>query len=168
MAFVFVLLLAVLLRQRELMGAALTLEWGQSSGVVDGYKILRFNGVDFSEIATTEANILSFRDSNLSPSVKPIKSRCLQKVPDIGINVDGTPVFSLTDPTFNGGTVALYSWANAGSLFDEVLVEDLATGDVLLWDNFDDGVVTGWTVVDAATTGVPVGLGGHGRHPRAK
>lgn len=46
----------------------------------------------------------------------------------------------------------MYSWYNQGSAFDDVLVEDLATGAVLLWDDFNDGDFRGWTIVDEQGT----------------
>ena len=67
--------------------------------------------------------------------------------------IDGNAVFSVTDPTFGGGTVALFSMYNQGSVFDDVFVEDLASGNVLLWDNFNDGNFTGWTIIDEGTNG---------------
>ena len=67
------------------------------------------------------------------------------------VRIDGTPIFSATDSTFNKGTIALYSWYNQGSVFDDVLVEDLITGTVLLWDDFNDGNSTGWTTIDEGT-----------------
>ncbi|MCP4612668.1 MAG: DUF1080 domain-containing protein, partial [Planctomycetes bacterium] len=42
------------------------------------------------------------------------------------ISIDGSPVFSVTDSTFSSGTIALYSWGNAGSYFDDILVEGLS------------------------------------------
>jgi fibronectin type 3 domain-containing protein len=41
------------------------------------------------------------------------------------VYVDGTPVFSVTDNSLSSGTIALYCWGNAGSWFDNILVEDL-------------------------------------------
>jgi len=71
------------------------------------------------------------------------------------VRIDGTPIFSATDSTFNKGTIALYSWYNQGSVFDDVLVEDLITGTVLLWDDFNDGNSTGWTIIDEGTEADP-------------
>ncbi|MCP4261956.1 MAG: S8 family serine peptidase [Planctomycetes bacterium] len=39
------------------------------------------------------------------------------------VSIDGNPVFSVIDTTFSSGTIALYSWGNAGSHFDDILVE---------------------------------------------
>jgi fructan beta-fructosidase len=64
------------------------------------------------------------------------------------VNIDGKPVFSVTDQTFKGGSVALYSSHNAGSIFDDILVEEIPTKAVLLWDNFNDGNFKGWLVFD--------------------
>jgi len=72
------------------------------------------------------------------------------------VSIDGTTIFTVTDTSFDGGSVALYSWWNAGSVFDDILVEDLTTGAVLLWDNFNDGNLIGWTIIDGkGTTGGP-------------
>jgi hypothetical protein len=64
------------------------------------------------------------------------------------VHIDGQLVFSVTDSTFAGGTIALYSCYNSGSIFDDVLVEDLNTGNVLLRDDFNDGNLRGWTIID--------------------
>ena len=39
------------------------------------------------------------------------------------LSIDGSPVFSVNDSTFSSGTIALYCWGNAGSHFDDILVE---------------------------------------------
>jgi hypothetical protein len=39
------------------------------------------------------------------------------------VSIDGSPVFSATDNSFLTGTIALYSWGNTGSYFDDILVE---------------------------------------------
>jgi hypothetical protein len=41
------------------------------------------------------------------------------------VSIDGSPVFSANDSTFSSGTIALYSWGNTGSYFDDILVEGL-------------------------------------------
>jgi hypothetical protein len=64
------------------------------------------------------------------------------------IRIDGASIFSVTDSSFAGGTIALYSYYNQGAVFDDILVEDVATGAVLLWDAFNGGNLTGWTIVD--------------------
>jgi hypothetical protein len=71
------------------------------------------------------------------------------------VNIDDKPVFSVDDQSFKTGTVALYSSKNHGSSFDDIHVVDLATGDPLLWDDFGNGKLTGWTVVDDAVAGGP-------------
>jgi hypothetical protein len=38
--------------------------------------------------------------------------------------------------------------ANQGSSFDDLLIKDLTAGGVLLWEDFNDGLFPGWTVVD--------------------
>ncbi|MGH7854059.1 MAG: family 16 glycoside hydrolase [Candidatus Binatia bacterium] len=68
------------------------------------------------------------------------------------VNINGKAVFSLTDQSFPVGAVALYSSYNQGSYFDDVLVEDLITETVLLWDDFNDGNVAGWKAFDESGT----------------
>jgi hypothetical protein len=42
------------------------------------------------------------------------------------LSIDGSPVFTVNDSTFSYGTIALYSWGNAGAYFDDILVEGLS------------------------------------------
>jgi hypothetical protein len=71
---------------------------------------------------------------------------------NLQVLVNGTTIFSLEDPVFDSGTIALYH----GGVFEDVLVEDLSSGAVLLWDNFNDGNLIGWTLIDGkGTTGGP-------------
>ena len=69
--------------------------------------------------------------------------------------IDSSLIFSVTDDTFSNGTIALYSWANRASSFDDVSVEDLSTGSVLLWDDFGDSDFSGWSVIDEGNTQGP-------------
>jgi hypothetical protein len=66
--------------------------------------------------------------------------------------VDGQPVFSVNDSALNAGSVALYSRLNVGSSFDNIIVEDLKTAGILLWDDFNDGDFYGWTIFDETTS----------------
>ena len=69
----------------------------------------------------------------------------------IEVYINGKIVFSVTDSSLPRGTVALYSSYNPGSSFDDVLVQDLATGVLLVSDDFNGGAFTGWTIVDEGT-----------------
>ena len=40
----------------------------------------------------------------------------------LNIRIDGVTIFSVTDTSFSSGTIAFYSWALAGALFDDLLV----------------------------------------------
>ena len=62
--------------------------------------------------------------------------------------IDGSPIFYVEDGSISVGTIALYSWANNGSFFDDVYVEHFATGTMLLSEDFDDGDLSDWTIVD--------------------
>jgi hypothetical protein len=39
------------------------------------------------------------------------------------VSIDGSPIFSVNDSSLSSGTIALYSWGNIGSYFDDILVE---------------------------------------------
>jgi hypothetical protein len=39
------------------------------------------------------------------------------------VSIDGVPVFSVTDGALSSGSIALYTWANGPSYFDDVVVE---------------------------------------------
>ncbi|HUU18904.1 MAG TPA: family 16 glycoside hydrolase, partial [Sedimentisphaerales bacterium] len=38
------------------------------------------------------------------------------------VSIDGSPVFSVNDSSLSSGTIALYSWGNTGSYFDNIRV----------------------------------------------
>lgn len=67
------------------------------------------------------------------------------------VNIDGKQVFAITDESFSGGRIALFSSHNNGVVFDDVLVVD-PTGSQLLWDDFKSGSLAGWTIIDDAGT----------------
>jgi len=50
--------------------------------------------------------------------------------PLLQVYVDDQLVLSSVDQTFRNGTIALYCWANAGSHFDNLVVEDLSGQDI--------------------------------------
>jgi hypothetical protein len=71
------------------------------------------------------------------------------------VAVDGKTVFSVTDASFDRGTIALFSYYNAGSYFDDIHVQDVNTGNTLAADDFNDGKHVGWTIIDDGTDGGP-------------
>ncbi len=78
--------------------------------------------------------------------------------PQLEVWIDGVQIFAVTDTSFASGTIALYTWANEAGSFDDVVVEELSTGTVLLADDFNDGEFTGWTVLDEGTKAAPSAL----------
>ena len=76
-----------------------------------------------------------------------IKLQIIAQGATLRVFIDGAQIFSVADSTFAEGTVGLYSSSNQAS-FDNIVVQDLNTGAVLLSDDFDDGTFTGWTIVD--------------------
>ena len=71
------------------------------------------------------------------------------------IRIDGSLIFIVEDGSFSAGSVALYSWCNRGSYFQDVHVEDLATGAVLLSEDFNNGEFSNWNVVDEGNRNGP-------------
>jgi hypothetical protein len=41
----------------------------------------------------------------------------------LAVSIDGSEVFAVTDGSLGAGSIALYTWGNAGSYFDDVFVE---------------------------------------------
>ena len=68
------------------------------------------------------------------------------------IHIDGKRVFSVVDDGFDRGTVALYASSNSEAFFDDMFVQSLSTGAVLLSENFGDGDHNNWTVMDDVGT----------------
>ena len=79
----------------------------------------------------------------------------LGKGSTLQVAIDGKAVFTVTDSSFARGGVGLYSNNNAGSNFDNVVVEDLNSGAILLSSDFNDGTRRGWTIIDEGATGGP-------------
>jgi len=69
------------------------------------------------------------------------------------INFNSEQIFSITDSTIVEGQVALYSSLSPNSAFDNVVVTDLQTGNVLAQDNFHTAQMSGWTIIDEAGNG---------------
>ena len=46
------------------------------------------------------------------------------------VSIDGVPVLSVTDGALSSGSIALYTWANKGSYFDDVVVSSLSGGNL--------------------------------------
>jgi hypothetical protein len=93
-----------------------------------------------------------------SVTYKPGQTYALRIVaqgPSLKVQIDGKTIFSVTDTSFSEGTIALYSHYNQGSSFDDVLVEDLITGKVLLSENFNDSDHVGWTIIDEGNVDGP-------------
>jgi Domain of Unknown Function (DUF1080) len=71
------------------------------------------------------------------------------------ILIDGKTIFSVSDKSLSEGTIALYSHYNSGSSFDDVVVEDLTTGKIVLSENFKDHDHLGWTIIDEGSDDGP-------------
>ena len=65
----------------------------------------------------------------------------------IEVRIDDTLICAVSDPALAFGSIALYTWRNAGSHFENVSVVD-GLGTVLLSEQFQDNNLNGWEVVD--------------------
>ena len=75
--------------------------------------------------------------------------------PWVEVWIDGVQLFSVTDSTFDLGRIGLYSWGNERSHYDDIVVEDLATGVTLLSEDFSDGHLSDWTIIDEGSKNGP-------------
>ena len=74
---------------------------------------------------------------------------------NLQVAIDGKTIFNVNDSSFAHGGIGLYSNNNAGSSFDEVVVEDLNSGAILLANDFNDASRRGWTIIDEGSAGGP-------------
>lgn len=97
---------------------------------------------------------IRYYDSQLAPPRSGTKGgqEPFRRAPD---SLSCPLIFSVSDESLNGGTIALYTWGNKPSTFDNVVVRELPTNNVLLSEDFNGGDFNGWTVVDEGTTGAP-------------
>ncbi len=68
--------------------------------------------------------------------------------PIIQVFIDANLIFQVCDNSINSGSIALYSWANAASFFDNIVVERISASKMA--DDFDDGNMDDWKIVDEA------------------
>ena len=78
----------------------------------------------------------------------------------IQILFNGTPLFTVNDSSHASGRIALYSWGNTDTNFDDVTVTSQAgpftedfSGDMSAWSIVDEGTVEGpsaWSIVNQA------------------
>jgi hypothetical protein len=110
----------------------------------EGFRRLekRFNGV-FTTLAEDAVPYVSGRAYEIK--VMALDTR-------VQVVVDGQTIFSVTDSSLPAGTIALYSRWNKGTVFDNILVEDVRNGNLVLSEDFSDGNLLGWTIVDDAGT----------------
>jgi hypothetical protein len=64
------------------------------------------------------------------------------------VSIDGQLIFDVSDSSFAHGPIALYSRANTGSRFAHVVVDNPQTGALLCRDDFTEGALANWTIVD--------------------
>jgi hypothetical protein len=117
----------------------------------NNYYRFSWNGRNaFRRLEKSENGVLTVLAEDLSGYVsgRTYQAEIIANATTLQVAIDGALIFSVTDSSFSRGTIALYSNANQGSSFDDLVIEDLASGAVLLWEDFNDGLFPGWTVVD--------------------
>ena len=75
--------------------------------------------------------------------------------PHLEVWINNKQIFAVTDSSLEQGTLALYSWGNAGSQFEAVRVETFPTDVLLLAIETHDGPSANWTVIDEGTVEGP-------------
>jgi hypothetical protein len=83
-----------------------------------------------------------------------LKLKAQVKNGKVNVSLNGADLFgAVTDPSpLAGGTVAMYCWGSVECHYNSVTVQPIGA---LLRDDFNDGNVTGWTVVDQGTVSAP-------------
>ncbi|WP_373231446.1 metallophosphoesterase [Cohnella sp.] len=101
------------------------------------------NGVE-TTLATSTGAYTVGSDMTLKATVRNGK---------ITVTLNGASLFgTVTDNDLTGGTVAMYCWGNQNCYYEDVRVQP---ADALMSDDFNDGNITGWTVVDEGTISAP-------------
>ncbi|MCX7749658.1 MAG: hypothetical protein N2645_22620 [Clostridia bacterium] len=101
------------------------------------------NGIETTLAVSTGAYTA---DSNMTLKVKVRNGKITALLN--GVNLFGT----VTDSDLTGGTLAMYCWGNQNSYFDDIKVQPVGS---LLTDDFNDGNITGWRIVDEGTLSTP-------------
>jgi hypothetical protein len=92
--------------------------------------------------------ILLAEDTSLSAPMQFSELTIITADEALQIWINDALIFSVTDESFLSGSIALYAFGKGNNYFDDILVEDLDTGSVLLWEDFSSGVCTDWMIVD--------------------
>jgi hypothetical protein len=101
------------------------------------------NGVE-TTLATSAGAYAVGTDMTLKAKVRDGK---------IAVTLNGADLFgTVSDSDLTGGTVAMYCWGSQSCFYEDVQVQPAGS---LLTDDFNDGNITGWTVVDEGTISAP-------------
>jgi hypothetical protein len=92
--------------------------------------------------------ILLAEDTSLSAPMQSYELTVVIADEALEIWINDALIFSVTDDSFLSGSIALYTFGKGDNYFDNILVEDLDTDSVLLWDDFNNGMFTDWMIVD--------------------
>ncbi len=78
-------------------------------------RLVRF--VDGNPLVLAEDDFVYLQDQDYLITVEAIG-------PELAIYQDGEPIFSVSDPAFNEGSVGVYCWASQGARFTDLRVDD--------------------------------------------
>ena len=96
----------------------------------DGNNYYRFSWGrqrSYRRLVKKQAGVFSLLAEDSVPYVagQTYQVRIIAQGPVLQVSIDGSTVLSVTDGALSSGSIALYTWANKGSYFDDVVVDPL-------------------------------------------
>jgi archaellum component FlaG (FlaF/FlaG flagellin family) len=94
----------------------------------DGSNYYRFSwnaSHGYQRLEKNVGGVFTLLDTTTTPYISntPYQLEVIADGSSIQVSIDGTIVLSATDSDLTSGSIALYSWANLGSLFSNILVD---------------------------------------------
>jgi hypothetical protein len=71
--------------------------------------------------------------------------------PTLEVSIQGTRLMAAVDADLSAGGIGLYTWWTAEGAFADVIVRDIETQAVLAQDDFTDGDLRRWVIVEEGT-----------------
>jgi hypothetical protein len=114
------------------------------------YRFLWNNQDGYRRLEKQENGVfmLLAEDTSLSTPMQPYELTVVAADEALQIWINDALIFSITDDSLLSGSIALYAAGMGENYFDNILVEDLDTDSVLLWDDFNNSMFADWMIVD--------------------
>ena len=111
---------------------------------------------NYRRLVKKEAGVFSLlaEDSVHYVAGQTYQIRIIAQGASLTISIDGAPIFSVTDGAVSAGSIALYTWGNKGSYFDDVAVGPLSGGN--LPPTISSVTATPSTILDTQTSQLQV------------